>query len=198
MIKSEHKDTLSVFDDLRKGELLFHYTKLNNAISILSTQSLLFGQITTLNDMNESWRQIQCTHWEDNTIDLCDKELSSYVQISLTCDDNPEEKEARRGFDIATMWGHYADGGNGVCLALNKHRLFDAISKISGCHTDYVHYKNEYDGAVLFKTRNPEEEIKQRITEVFFANPSNGDMNKSIELLRNRRELLIALIFLDA
>lgn len=164
-----HKDSLSVFDDSRKGELLFHYTSLNSAIAILGTQSLLFGQISKLNDMNESWRPIYCNRLEDDTIDICDKELSSYVQISLTCEDNPEEIDSRRGFDIATMWGHYSEGGNGVCIALNKARLFDAVSKLPGCYREYVHYKKEYDSSVLIETSNPEEEIRQRITEIFFC-----------------------------
>ena len=104
MSNIEHINSLGIFDDSRRGELLYHYTSLSNAIAILSTQSLLFGQISKMNDMNESWRPIYCNLWEDDTIDICDEELSSYVQISLTCDDNQEAMDSRRGFDIATMW----------------------------------------------------------------------------------------------
>ena len=158
-----------LFDDSRKGELLYHYTSINSAIAILSTHSLLFGSLSKLNDMNESWRPVLCRCIEGNMIDVCDREISSYVQISLTSDDNPEDVDSRRGFDIATMWGHYADGGNGVCIVLNKERLERAISEIPGCYYGYVHYDKEYDSAVLFESTNPGDEIRCRIQEIFFC-----------------------------
>ena len=94
----------SIFDETKKGELLFHYTSLKHAIDILDTQSLLFSKICKMNDMDESWRPIRSIHWEDDTIDLCEKELSSYVQISLTCEDNPETKAPNRGFQTQAAW----------------------------------------------------------------------------------------------
>lgn len=184
MNSREPNQKVTLFDESRKGKLLFHYTSLNSAVAILSTRSLLFGQICKLNDMNESWRPIQCTHWEDDTIELCDKELSSYVQISLTCEDNPEATNPKRGFDIATMWGHYAEGGNGVCIVLNKGRFLEAISKVPGCHHDYIHYKKDYDCAVLFETSNPEEEISRRITDIFFCKSDQWQYEQEYRIIK--------------
>lgn len=157
------------FNESHKGHLLYHYTSLNSAISIISTKSLLFGSLSKLNDLNESWRHIYSRCLDEHVIDECERELESYVQISLTCDDNPEVDDSRRGFDIATMWGHYAEGGNGVCIVLNKDRLIKALAQIPHCYHDYVHYKKEYDSAVLFKSSNPSEEIRRYIEDVFFC-----------------------------
>lgn len=117
------KTTANVISNLPDGNLLFHYTSLENAISILSTKILLFSSFDKQNDVNESSRPIFCRSLKDEVIDAFEHELKSYAQISLTCESTPQNCNLRRGFDIAPMWGHYAEGGNGVCIVLNKKFL---------------------------------------------------------------------------
>lgn len=173
-----------LFDDSQQGNLLFHYTSLNSAIAILGTQSLLFGQLNKLNDMNESWRPIFCHYWENGEDEACKKAFESYVQISLTCEDNPSVINPRRGFDIETMWGHYADGGNGVCLALNKARVLDALSKVPNCYWGPIHYKKDYDSAVVFETTTPEEEMIRKIGDVFFCKSDQWQSEQEFRIVK--------------
>lgn len=175
-----------MFDESHKGNLLYHYTSLNNAISILSTRSLLFNQLNKLNDMNESWRPIYSSCLDNDVIEACDKELSSYTQISLTCDDNPETTEPRRGFDIATMWGHYAEKGDGICLVLNKENLLEIVSKNPNCYSGYVHYKVDYDCAVIFKSKSPKEELIQHLSELFFCKSAQWSYEQEFRIIKRQ------------
>lgn len=149
--------------------LLFHYTSLRNAISILSTKMLIFSSTSNVNDINESSRSVFCHCLEDEVVDNFAKELKSYKQISLTCEVYPERGILRRGFDIAPMWGHYAEGGNGVCIVLNKNNLLQAAANMPSCHFGYVSYSPEYDCSIDFESEIPIEEMEQRIRDIFFC-----------------------------
>lgn len=175
-----------LFDEERKGEFLFHYTSLSSAIAILSTQSLLFSSLSKMNDMNESWRPIISRCLEDGVIDACEEAVLSYVQISLTCDNNPEVAEPRRGFDIAPLWGHYGEGGNGVCFVLNRERLEKVVKNTPKCMSGYVHYRKDYDSAVLFETNNPEEELEKRLDEVFFYKSDQWSQEQEYRIIKKQ------------
>ena len=40
----------------KMSEYLFHYTSIDKAIKIIASNTLLFGKIETMNDINESYR----------------------------------------------------------------------------------------------------------------------------------------------
>lgn len=126
--------------------------------------------MSDMNDLDESTRSFYFKHIEDGIIDRCEQELQSYKQISLTSDGCPKDEKARRGFDIQTMWGLYADKGKGICLVFNKERLLAVFNKLPGIKkSGYVNYSNDYDSAIEFMSDSPEEEIGQRLDEIFFC-----------------------------
>lgn len=180
-----------LFENKRKRDLLFHYTKACNAISILATKTLLFSRFNRLNDINESQRIIFCKSQEDNLLEKCDNALLSYEQISLTCDWSPNCDFTLRGFDLMTMWGHYADFGNGVCIVFNKKLIEEKCELDPECYHDYVEYQKDYDNAIIFDTNNPEEEIKEKIKDLFFCKSEQWAHEQEYRIVRKRRNASI-------
>ena len=101
------------------GKHVFHFTKFESALRIIATQSLKFGRFENMNDIAEVKRDV----YGMITADTISKELSNYQSISLTLDKSP----SHRGFYIDPLWGHYAQGGNGVCFVFDKDKLSQMI-----------------------------------------------------------------------
>lgn len=93
-----------------KQNILFHYTRLESALKIITSNTLLFGNFETMNDISEVRREIFDEKLE--------KEICLYKSISFTTDQNDP-----RGFAVDSLWGYYAEKGNGVCLAFDKFNV---------------------------------------------------------------------------
>lgn len=85
------------------GNHLFHYTTFLSAIKIIASKNILFGDFKNMNDISESRREVF------NEIAIV--ELCKYKSLSFTFDNS-----YKRGFEIGSLWGYYAEKGNGVCL----------------------------------------------------------------------------------
>ena len=110
---------------------LYHYTKFDTAIKILESHSLRFGRLHNMNDIHENDKlsYVDTTgtlinSFPSDVLDAIDCEMAKYRQISLTADDNKQDK---LGFDLHQMWGLYADKGQGVCLVFDKDMLCKQI-----------------------------------------------------------------------
>lgn len=112
---------------------LYHFTKFDTAIKILGLHNLRFGRLHNMNDIHEndklsyvdlSGNPIQ--YFSSDILETIDNEMAKYRQISLTIDD---EEQNKLGFDLHQMWGLYADKGQGVCLVFDKDIL---CSKLDG------------------------------------------------------------------
>lgn len=180
------QEILNLFDRSNIGKYLYHYTSLSSAISILSTNALLFSSLKKLNDMGESWRPIICRSLQDGVIEECCEAVSSYVQISLTCEDNPNNIGYRRGFDIAPMWGHYAEGGNGICIVFNKEKIINTAMQMPDCFPDYVSYEKDLDIALVFKSSDPKKEIKEKLKEFFFHKSDQWQYEQEFRIIKKK------------
>lgn len=125
-----------------KGNILYHYTTLDSAIKIVTSNRLKFGKAANMNDINEQSRmKFYSLDFADKMNDEdIDKELAKYLQISLCIDDK------NKGFNIPSMWGHYAEGGNGACLAFDMKSLLNSTDK--SITSKKVRYEKEYDGSI--------------------------------------------------
>lgn len=117
-----------VFMNMKK---LYHYTKFDTAIKILESHSLRFGRLHNMNDIHENDKlsYVDTTgtlinSFPSDVLDAIDCEMAKYRQISLTADDDKQDK---LGFDLHQMWGLYADKGQGVCLVFDKDMLCKQI-----------------------------------------------------------------------
>lgn len=100
------------------GKHVFHFTKFESALRIIASRSLKFGRFENMNDIAEVKRDV----YGLIPTDTISNELSNYQSISLTLDNL-----SHRGFYIDPLWGHYAQGGNGVCFVFDKDKLFQKV-----------------------------------------------------------------------
>ena len=163
------------FKNIRK---LYHYTKFDTAIEILKSNSLRFGRLCNMNDIHEndklSYVDIKGTPINSFPSDVLDAiycEMEKYRQISLTADDDQQDK---LGFDLHQMWGLYADKGQGVCLVFDKNILFNKFDAID-CQKIDCHKKVSYDNTIesfyisIFQDpQSVQQDIQNQIEKIFF------------------------------
>lgn len=163
---------INCFEDF---DPIYHFTSFESAVKILASQSLRYGQLKSMNDPNESFRQVyfQC-NWnpdDDNYKKLgkAKEEIKLYQQISFSCN-TPK----RHGFQLQNMWGNYGDKGYGVCLVFNKDLLVKNIHKK---YYGKIRYLTDYNPAItILQDKNIIESdysFKKHVRSLFF--------NKSIE-----------------
>ena len=150
---------------------LYHYTKFDTAIKILESHSLRFGRLHNMNDIHENDKlsYVDTTgtlinSFPSDVLDAIDCEMAKYRQISLTADDDKQDK---LGFDLHQMWGLYADKGQGVCLVFDKDMLCKQI-----------------DDAVLHKIVSYDTSV-----ESFYIANSNDSQNIEIDIQRQAEKI---------
>ena len=134
------------------GNHLFHYTKFESALKIIASGSLKFGDFKNMNDIAEAYREVFGMA-EDAIIN---KVLAEYQLICLT-----QDRPSRRGFSIDSLWGHYAEKGNGVCLVFDKKILKREIKAQFGRNAKMakIKYVSDYVGTV-FTRGYTEDEVR--------------------------------------
>lgn len=140
---------------------LYHYTSIKNAKKILPAKRLKFGRLSKMNDINEVYRCLMFPHGLINIKQDYLRELDLYQQISL-CRDYPQ-----RGFNIPSMWGHYAENGCGVCLVFDKRRLTNAAEKYC-CQKGCIRYRNFYNPDIYCNTCTAQQFFEENAKELFF------------------------------
>ena len=162
-----------IFQDTEK---LYHYTKFESAIKIISSQQQKFGTLESMNDINESYKAIfyQSDEIPPETVKSC---LRNYRQISLTMD-----KPGRQGFDIPAMWGHYADKGDGVCLVYDKNKLLASING-KPYKQGKITYTNKYDNTIIVDDDDIYCFLKQHCKELFFTKTRDWSYEQEFRIL---------------
>ena len=146
---------------------LYHYTTYERAISILSTNKLFMGTLSSLNDINESYRPLSACIGKGETGDtwnrlaIAENLLQNIRQTSLSIDgDIP-------GFAIPAMWGHYAEKGEGICIVFDKDMLVRRLKQTPGFHCREVDYIKNYNPNITID-RNMKKYFIQNLDEIFF------------------------------
>jgi len=134
----------------KNEEHLYHFTTFDAAVEIIKTNMLRFSRTNNANDVLESNRLIfhNPVFFKDKNFDFetIYKEAMKYRQISLTSDDFSCTPH-KYGFCINSMWGHYADKGNGICIVLNKEKLLTKLTK-QNCYYGAIKYVENYDNSL--------------------------------------------------
>lgn len=161
------------------GKHVFHFTKFESALRIIATKTLKFGRFENMNDIAEVKRDV----YGMVPVDIINDELSKYQSISLTLD-----KPSHRGFKIDPLWGHYAQGGNGVCLVFDIDKLSQnvieqfgekaTIAKIrySSKHSNAVSAKGDSQGAV-------DKYIRNNLKRIFFTKSHDWKYEQELRIL---------------
>lgn len=144
-----------------KNAYLYHYTKSDTALNfILKNNTIKLNSFSSVNDPreNKTWNispfvnaEAKIEHDEYERIA---NEVSSYLKANakLVCFSR-DKAEANgelhpnaifdRGFSKPSMWHHYADEYNGVCLMFNKQKLIKIFK-------DQLEEKHLFHGAVTY------------------------------------------------
>lgn len=127
-------------DKFKIIDKLYHYTSLSALASILKSGILRFGVLPRMNDITEAVKEIYLQHDNENTnwdnISRVEEELKLIGLISLTQDGT------RAGYAINSMWGHYAEKGEGCCIIFDKEGIIKECNKLG-----FRYGSVTYDGA---------------------------------------------------
>lgn len=179
--------TPRVFHKIKK---LYHYTNLDSACLILAENTLLFGLLRNMNDINELYRPVFLESDNDYLRAKVLEEINSYQQISLTIDDEPNEI---KGFDIPAMWGHYGDKGNGVCIVLDYAIVEELLRKGGNLFYREVYYRHpdDFNSSIIVEA-NEESECfsSDQVYELFFNKTKDWSYEQEYRILTrsNSRE----------
>ena len=155
------------------GTHLFHYTSFASALKIISSQRLIFGDFNNMNDISESRREI----FDDVAI----AELNRYKSISFT-----KDKREKRGFEIDSLWGYYAEKGNGACLVFDKSKLILQLKGKKEFHRyGQIQYTKNFTNAVFFEdgVESVNKQIERRYRDIFFTKSMDWRMENEYRFL---------------
>lgn len=161
------------------GKHVFHFTKFESALRIIATQSLKFGRFENMNDIAEVKRDV----YGMIPPDMINKELSNYQSISLTLDD-----PSHRGFKIDPLWGHYAQGGNGVCFVFDKDKLSQKVIEQFGEKAKIapINYLSNFSNAIFTEGNSKEaveKYIEDNIEDIFYTKDHDWEYEQELRIL---------------
>lgn len=156
------------------GSLLFHYTKFESALKIITTKKLLFGDFSKMNDIAESCREV--------FNELAEGELKKYKSLSFTFD-----KRDKRAFEIDSLWGYYAEKGNGACLVFDKKSIIKEFNRFNVFHRrGIINYIRNYTNALFLNAKTKSEAVKEietKYKDIFFTKSLDWSKENEYRLL---------------
>jgi hypothetical protein len=162
------------------GNMLFHYTRFESALKIISTNQLLFGDFSKMNDISESSREV--------FNDLAEEELKKYKSLSFTFD-----TKGKRAFEIDSLWGYYAEKGNGACLAFDRNKLFKEFNRFNDFHRrGKIQYLRNFTNALFLSAKTRGEvvkEIETKYKDIFFTKSLDWTKENEYRLLTKNETL---------
>lgn len=114
------------FSDRYSYDHIYHFTSVDSLMKILLTNTFRLSNVSTMNDINESIPNYKRTFVDGERLDNIE-EIENKMRNGtfLGCFNVLEKDENIR--NKVSMWGHYANGGRGVCLKINKKKLDELL-----------------------------------------------------------------------
>lgn len=159
-------------------EKLYHYTSVAAACKILCSNSMRFGALKGMNDINEAYRYLHFLYPLEPDPSEAEREIAKYYQISFTVD-----KPKKRGYDISAMWGHYAERGNGVCLVFDKNELLTSLP--TNIERRDIKYSYKCNNSIIIDDKNISRFFtkKKNRKELFFTKTKDWSYEQEFRLL---------------
>ena len=180
---------MTIKERFEKMEKLYHFTSFDTALKIVESNCLKFGRLSNLNDIHENDKivfvdsnKIPIDSVPTDVLDALHDEIYKYRQISLTADNEKDDKD---GFDLHQMWGLYADKGEGVCLVFDKNELVKEFK--SGILQKRVSYDEAVESYYISLSNNAnkvEIEIKEHADDIFFHKRIEWEHEQEYRLLQ--------------
>ena len=176
---------------------LFHYTKFDSFIKIIETMTLRSSPIKKLNDLNEA--NIDNLDWGGEFLSMMDarryvKEKCSVISFTKNYKIG---SNYQYGSNHPSMWAHYADDSNGVCMVLDKHLLNELNKKsLKGVFnkTEVVKYCHccSPDDAVMNNLGNDSSEfVRKNYRELFFKKHLDWKSEREVRFFAESPELYL-------
>lgn len=153
---------------------LYHYTRFDSFMKIIETMTLRSSPLCKMNDLNEA--NLDNLDWSEDFLRMIDaeryvKEKCSVISFTKNYRTGPIYQ---LGSNHPSMWAHYAEDSNGVCLVLDKHllhelnrkalrRIFHKTEKVK-----YRHLCSPEDGVMQHLGTNSSEFVQKNYKELFF------------------------------
>ena len=142
---------------------LYHYTSFESAIKIIATNTLRFGKLDAMNDINEAYRSIFYGEGLSITEKDVKNALQEYQQLSFTMD-----KKSTPGYSISAMWGHYAKKGCGVCLVFDSNAIKRLVDTDKSSWCGKINYSKSFDGSIAVIDNDIHKLLNDKHQEIFF------------------------------
>lgn len=165
-----YQDEIAAMGD----DIIYHYTKAESFFKILESMTLRPGDFNNLNDLNEAnIYNLYTKKWKM----MFDVEEYIKSKCNLICFTKnykvKERKDIQKGTNRPSMWAHYAENNNGVCIVLDKKKFIEINKSL----LDNVFYRfedieysfrNGVDDNDLQKTSSSEDFIKENYKKIFY------------------------------
>lgn len=172
----------AIQEEFNSIEKLYHYTRFESCMKIIRSNTLLFGRLKDMNDINELYRPLYSTNLSCENTEKAQILIDKLQQISLTRD-----TKKMMGFDIPSMWGHYADKGNGVCLVFDKQKLLNLLSiNALILYNDKITYSSSFHSSISIKfdrLGNVKPFSKRELKQYFFSKTKDWENEQEYRIL---------------
>lgn len=155
-------------------ERLYHYTTFCGAVKIIASKRLRYGKFEKANDIHESYHPL--FYGKNINEENIRNELSKYRYISFS-----QDKDKHYGFALASMWGHYAEGGKGVCLVFDKKAVLKSLDAETTARK--ITYSTRFDGSIVVD-EVVEKYFTQKKYATFFKKSADWKNEQEFRLLK--------------
>lgn len=165
----------------RKVIKVYHYTTLDSLKKIMDSGMLKFGALSRMNDITEASKDFylegnpEDINWDN--IKLLDTVFNSIGQISLSQDG------LYPGYALHSMWGHYADCGEGCCIVFDKSKIITEANQ-SGIHHQAVIYDKANDELTLPANNDVNNYISTNYKTLFFHKRNEWEHEQEYRLIK--------------
>lgn len=160
---------------------LYHYTNLTALSKIIEAGKLLFGSLPKMNDITEASKDvflegpIDEINWDK--IEQLQNRLLKIGQISLSKDG------IYVGFAINSMWGNYADKGEGCCIMLDEERLVNECLSHS-FKFDKIYYDGGISEIIIPSQTDIETYLIEQYHKLFFHKSQDWNHEQEFRILK--------------
>lgn len=170
---------MEIAEEFKLTKKLYHFTKFESAIKIITSRQLWFSNLRRMNDGHENSKII----FGNGIVKIreIEKEIYKYQQISLT-----QDTRCYKGFELMQMWGLYADNCRGVCLVFDKDSLIKECTK-NGITYSEVRYDYSLSSDFASNAMNVEcipSEIEKNLNTLFYHKSRVWEHEQEFRLIK--------------
>lgn len=159
----------------QKGDgTLFHYTKFDSFLKIIQDMTLLPSSFGNLNDLNEG--NVSNMNMDKNFLVMynAEKYINEKCHILSFSQNYEIDGVVYEGTNHPSLWSHYAQNSEGVCIAIDKKEFTKRNQDILDSHfkkfedVAYGISNTPDDDKIDYNANSPEEFIKKNWEPLFF------------------------------